>query len=110
MSMRGSQIGFGPRKRSRQRQRKASLPGGGNGDVGGSSSARDPHDPQLSDPGQTTEIQGTSALERQRFTRPGAASPDHRPPGMVAMMMSLEAAARALGGDIRNGEVVCPGP
>jgi hypothetical protein len=25
-------------------------------------------------------------------------------------MMSLEAAARALSGDIRNGQVVCPGP
>jgi hypothetical protein len=29
---------------------------------------------------------------------------------MVAAMMSLDAAARALGGDIRNGQVVCPGP
>jgi putative DNA primase/helicase len=26
------------------------------------------------------------------------------------MMMSLDTAARALGGDIRNGQVVCPGP
>ena len=30
--------------------------------------------------------------------------------GVVAVMMSLDAAARALGGDICNGQVVCPGP
>jgi putative DNA primase/helicase len=35
---------------------------------------------------------------------------NHRPAEMVAMMMFLDAAARALGGDIRNGQVVCPGP